>query len=190
MTTVRPCTGSLAAAIVVRGSCRAHWPGGTGFDDGLRDIGVSARDAPHEWGSLAPVSDLARLPHGQLVAFAMGQVARIDELTAANAGLVGDNQTLISMNETLTGKLSEAERKLVDVERRLVGVERELAKARHLLSRNSQNSSMPPSKDDQPGKTPPEPREPRRDGPVRAGTGQRQAARRGGGEPDVERQPR
>lgn len=33
-----------------------------------------------------------------------------------------------------------------------------LARVEHLLSRNSGNSSMPPSRDDDPGKTPPEAR--------------------------------
>jgi transposase len=128
------------------------------------------------------VPDLPRLSHEQLVAFARAQVAQIEEvtaaneaqslqiveLTAANAALAGDNQTLTSLNQTLTGKLSEAEQRLVEVERELAGVQKELAKALHLLSRNSQNSSMPPSQDDQPGRTAPEPRKPRRDGPERA----------------------
>jgi Transposase IS66 family. len=121
------------------------------------------------------VQDLLELPPVQLVALVEAQDVQITaqdvqivELTAANEVLVGDNQTLSSMNETLTGKLSDTEQNLVDVERKLVGVEKELAKALHLLSRNSKNSSMPPSKDDQPGKTPPEPRKPRSDGPVRA----------------------
>jgi hypothetical protein len=121
------------------------------------------------------VLDLLELPPVQLVALVEAQDVQITaqgvqivELTAANEVLVGDNQTLSSMNETLTGKLSDTEQNLVEVERKLVGVEKELAKALHLLSRNSKNSSMPPSKDDEPGKTPPEPRKPRRDGPLRA----------------------
>jgi hypothetical protein len=42
-----------------------------------------------------------------------------------------------------------------------------LARVEHLLSRNSGNSSSPPSRDDDPGK-PPAPQKPRRGGPVRA----------------------
>jgi transposase len=42
-----------------------------------------------------------------------------------------------------------------------------LAKLEHLLARNSGNSSMPPSKDDEPGKIPPAAKE-RRGGPKRS----------------------
>jgi hypothetical protein len=42
--------------------------------------------------------------------------------------------------------------------------EARLARLEHLLSRNSGNSSMPPSRDDDPGKTPPAPKEPKRRG--------------------------
>jgi transposase len=119
-------------------------------------------------GLLLIVTDLLELPPVQLVTLVEARDVQIMALTVANEVLVGDNQTLSSMNETLTGKLSDTEQKLVEVERKLVGVGKELAKALHLLSRNSQNSSMPPSKDDQPGKTPPEPRQSGTDGPVRA----------------------
>jgi transposase len=145
-------------------------------------VGASALDTPCRHGLLLLVPDLLELPHVQLAALAEAQGVQIAQLTAANAAqgvrneeliaanaeLVSDNQILISVNETLTGKLS-------DTEQKLVGVEKELAKALHLLSRNSKNSSMPPSGDDQPGKTPPEPRKPRRDGPVRAKGKQRGA---------------
>jgi hypothetical protein len=43
---------------------------------------------------------------------------------------------------------------------------RRLARVEHLLSRNSGNSSMPPSRDDDPGRTPPAARK-RRAGPKR-----------------------
>jgi transposase len=43
---------------------------------------------------------------------------------------------------------------------------RKLARVEHLLSRNSGNSSMPPSRDDDPGRTPPAVRK-RRGGPTR-----------------------
>ena len=97
----------------------------------------------------------------QSAALVEAQGVQIDELTAANAELVTDNQVLLGMNQTLTGKLA-------GVEKELAGVEKELAKALHLLSRNSKNSSMPPSTDDRPGGTPPEPPEPGTDGPGRA----------------------
>ena len=38
---------------------------------------------------------------------------------------------------------------------RIAELEGRLARLEHLLSRNSANSSMPPSRDDDPGKTPP-----------------------------------
>src|SRR3954469_1296936 len=60
--------------------------------------------------------------------------------------LTGQLAVLMETNEALAGKLAQLE---------------------HLLSRNSGNSSMPPSKDDDPGKPmPPEPK--RRGGPGRA----------------------
>jgi len=63
------------------------------------------------------------------------------------ASLVGEVTELVAANEELTGKL---------------------AKLEHLLSRNSGNSSSPPSKDDSPGKTPPKKTKRRRgEGPVR-----------------------
>lgn len=104
----------------------------------------------------------------QLAALVEAQGVQIGELTAANTGLVTDNQVLLGLNQVLTGKLAAAEAKLA-------GVEKELAKALHLLSRNSKNSSMPPSKDDRPGGTPPEPSEPGIDGPGRAKGKQRGA---------------
>jgi transposase len=130
---------------------------------------------PGGHGLLLLVPDLLELPPVQLVALVeaqgaqiQAQVVQIAELTAANVGLVSDRQVLTGMNDTLTVKLGEAEQRLGEAERKLVGVQKELAKALHLLSRNSQNSSMPPSTDDQPGKAPLQPRKPGGDGPERA----------------------
>jgi transposase len=47
------------------------------------------------------------------------------------------------------------------------GLARKLARVEHLLSRNSGNSSMPPSRDDDPGRTPPPAARTRRNGPTR-----------------------
>jgi transposase len=47
------------------------------------------------------------------------------------------------------------------------GLARKLARVEHLLSRNSGDSSMPPSRDDDPGRTPPPAARTRRDGPTR-----------------------
>ena len=51
--------------------------------------------------------------------------------------------------------------------RRIEELEARLARLEHLLSRNSGNSSMPPSKDDDPGKTPPAVKPKRRGGVTR-----------------------
>jgi len=67
-----------------------------------------------------------------------------DELVALAGEQAGQITALRAMNEQLAAKL---------------------AKLEHLLSRNSGNSSMPPSKDDEPGKTPPAAK--RRGGPKR-----------------------
>jgi transposase len=76
----------------------------------------------------------------------------IDQLRAENAGLRADNQRLRAENEDLTGRLARLER---------------------LISRNSSNSSMPPSLDDLPGRTPPVPRPP---GGTKRGKGKQKGA--------------
>jgi len=68
-----------------------------------------------------------------------------DELVALAGEQAGQITALRAMNEQLAAKL---------------------AKLEHLLSRNSGNSCMPPSTDDEPGKTPPA-AEKRRGGPKR-----------------------
>lgn len=73
------------------------------------------------------VSGLADLSHGELLAHALEQEARLAELTAAHEQLKADYQDLSAR----------------------------FARLEHLLSRNSGNSSMPPSSDDRPGGTPP-----------------------------------
>ena len=73
------------------------------------------------------MSGLEDLSRDELIALVLAQVDRIDDLVAANEALVATNKDLSVR----------------------------VAKLEHLLSRNSGNSSMPPSMDDQPGKTPP-----------------------------------
>lgn len=73
------------------------------------------------------MSGLADLSHEALLAHALGHEARYAELMSAH--------------EELKGRYDELAVKLARLE--------------HLLSRNSGNSSMSPSSDDQPGKTPP-----------------------------------
>jgi transposase len=76
----------------------------------------------------------------------------IDRLRADNARLVADNAELRAENKDLAGRLARLER---------------------LISRNSGNSSMPPSLDDLPGRTPPAPKPP---GGVKRGKGKQKGA--------------
>ena len=76
----------------------------------------------------------------------------IDRLRAENARLVADNAELRAENKDLAGRLARLER---------------------LISRNSGNSSMPPSLDDLPGRTPPAPKPP---GGVKRGKGKQKGA--------------
>ena len=71
-------------------------------------------------------------------------VAARDAQIAAMAGQLSE---LMEANEVLAGKLARLE---------------------HWLSRNSKNSSSPPSKDDDPGKTPPSASKRRGSGPTRS----------------------
>ena len=89
-------------------------------------------------------------------------VAQRDAQIAVMAGQLAE---LREANEVLAGKLARLE---------------------HLLSRNSKNSSSPPSKDDDPGKTPPQMGKRRSGGPTRSrgwtcnGTGSHAKPVRGG----------
>ena len=87
------------------------------------------------------VSDLESLSHGELVALARAQAVRID----AQAAVIARQDAQVT---TMATQLSELMEKF---EQQAA----ELARLHHLLSRNSGNSSMPSSKDDDPGRTPP-----------------------------------
>ncbi len=80
------------------------------------------------------MSGLADLSREALLAHALEQEGRLTELTSAH-------EQLTLAHEELKGRYDELAVKVARLE--------------HLLSRNSGNSSMPPSTDDQPGKTPP-----------------------------------
>jgi hypothetical protein len=67
-------------------------------------------------------------------------------LVGAQAGRLAAQDVRIATMATQMAELLEANEALVG----------RLAKLEHLLSRNSKNSSSPPSKDDDPGKAPPE----------------------------------
>lgn len=77
---------------------------------------------------------LEDLSREELIALVLAQVDRIDDLIAGKEALVTANEALVAANAALEARV---------------------AKLEHLLSRNSGNSSMPPSMDDQPGKTAP-----------------------------------
>jgi transposase len=87
------------------------------------------------------VSDLESLSHGELVALARAQAVRID----AQAAVIARQDAQITALSTQLAELMEKFEQQAE----------ELARLRHLLSRNSSNSSMPSSKDDDPGRTPP-----------------------------------
>jgi transposase len=97
-----------------------------------------------------PVASLEEFSREELIALALRQAALVDRLTAQVAAMAVQVSELVEANEDLAGRLARAE---------------------HLLSRNSGNSSMPPSGDDAPGRTPPVPKR-------RGGTG-----RKRGGQP-------
>jgi transposase len=94
-----------------------------------------------------PVSKPEEMSRDELIVVVRrqaGQLAAQDRQITAQAGQISE---LAEANETLAGKL---------------------AKLEHLLSRNSGNSSNPPSRDDDPGKpAPPEKKERGRGGPKR-----------------------
>jgi transposase len=81
------------------------------------------------------------------------------------AGLRAENESLRALLEDKNAKITELEAQNAELAQRLAQVER-------LISRNSGNSSMPPSGDDQPGKTPPPPRK-------RGGSGRKPGKQRG-----------
>jgi hypothetical protein len=77
------------------------------------------------------------------------------------AALRAENARLRQANERLRVLLEDKDAKIAELEERV-------ARLKRLISRNSGNSSMPPSSDDLPGKKPPE-RKPRRGGGRRPG---------------------
>jgi transposase len=80
------------------------------------------------------VSRLEDLPREELVGALRHALADVEQLKAANRRLVAVNAELVGVNAELSERLARLER---------------------LVSRNSQNSSTPPSKDDDLGRKPP-----------------------------------
>lgn len=68
---------------------------------------------------------------------------------------------LIALARRQDGQITTLSTQVADLVEANEQLAAKLAKLEHLLSRNSGNSSMPPSKDDDPGKTPPTARKPR-----------------------------
>jgi hypothetical protein len=122
------------------------------------------------------VSGLADLSHEELIAAGQAKDARIaelvgqnetlsaahGELTAAHEHLLTAHEHLLTAHEQLVTEheqLVTAHEQLVTEHEQLRTAYEELAakvaKLEHLLSRNSGNSSSPPSKDDGPGRTAP-----------------------------------
>lgn len=79
---------------------------------------------------------------------------------------------LARRQDTQISSMASQISELLEVNKQLVA---QLARLEHLLSRNSANSSLPPSKDDDPGKTPP-PVKPKRSGGSRRKRGKQPGA--------------
>jgi transposase len=69
--------------------------------------------------------------------------------------------SLRTANEGLRALLADKDAKITELEAQVAAQAERIARLERLISRNSANSSMPPSGDDQPGRTPPAPK-PRR----------------------------
>jgi transposase len=95
---------------------------------------------------VSDVPELESLSRGELIVLARRQQARIAE---QDATIVRQQAQIVS----LTGQLAE-------MTQQFELIERKLARLEHLLSRNSANSSLPSSRDDDPGRRPPEPQKP------------------------------
>jgi transposase len=91
-----------------------------------------------------------------------GLPADADALRVANAGLRAANEKLRVLLEDKDAVIAGLRAKNAELEARVARLER-------LASRNSGNSSMPPSTDDQPGKKPPRDKPRRGDGKRRPG---------------------
>jgi transposase len=83
-----------------------------------------------------------------------------DHGVSASDGL--SREELISLARTRAERIVEQDARIVEQDARIVeltaaneALGQRLARLEHLLSRNSSNSSSPPSKDDDPGRTPP-----------------------------------
>ena len=92
--------------------------------------------------------DLTDLSREALLAHVLAQEARFAAVMSAHERLISAHEELFVAHEQLTSAHE-------DLKGRYDQLEAKVAKLEHLLSRNSGNSSMPPSLDDKPGGTPP-----------------------------------
>ena len=104
--------------------------------------------------------ELESMTRDELVVLARGQATRLDEQMAVIARQDAQIAVMATQLADLMGKFEQQVQ--------------ELAKLQHLHSRNSTNSSMPPSKDDGPGNAPP--RKERRAKPAGRGKGKQKGA--------------
>ncbi|MGW1616946.1 DUF6444 domain-containing protein [Streptomyces sp. NPDC002285] len=104
--------------------------------------------------------ELESMTRDELLVLARGQAARLDELAVV---IARQDAQVTAMVTQLADLMDKFERQA-----------QELAKLQHLHSRNSSNSSMPPSKDDTLGKVPP--RKERRAKPSGRGKGKQKGA--------------
>ena len=104
------------------------------------------------------MSGLADLSHEALLEHALAQEARLAAVLVAHEQLLAGHEQLLTAHERLLAEHAELTAAHEELRDRYQQLEAKVATLEHLLSRNSGNSSMPPSGDDQPGKTPPKDR--------------------------------
>ncbi len=78
--------------------------------------------------------------------------------TPESPGSPGDAAVLRAENGRLREQVERLRVLNEDKDAKIADLEAKIARLERLMSRNSQNSSMPPSMDDQPGKKPPKPK--------------------------------
>jgi hypothetical protein len=71
-------------------------------------------------------------------------------------GLRARNAELTAENTALRDQVAELEAETTELAAHVAEQAEKIARLERLISRNSGNSSMPPSGDDQPGRTPPQ----------------------------------
>ena len=101
------------------------------------------------------MSGLDDLSRGELIEHARGLQARLAGLTVEYADLAAAHEQLTGAHEQLRAEHADLAAAHEQLRAEHTDLAARLAKLEHLLSRNSGNSSLPPSGDDDPGRTPP-----------------------------------